>query len=130
MSGHKHFRTPRKARIQGAYEYLEAKGISYAKNELFWHFEVSKASGYRIISAASSRMRQHDPDVPDGRGLKRKLQSEDLDKLEEMYDNEGIEAKRLPWEAAANEAGIEDDLSGRTIRRSAYTRDLYKRLAQ
>jgi hypothetical protein len=42
-----------------------------------------------------------------------------LDKLEDLYEKEGFEAKSLPWTAAAIEAGIEEDLSSRTISRQA-----------
>ncbi|KAG5825720.1 hypothetical protein H9Q74_004209 [Fusarium xylarioides] len=63
-------------------------------------------------------------------GRRKLLSEDDKDKLEKLYDEEGFEAKRLSWTAAANEAGIESDPSTDTVRRAAATRNLYKRIAR
>lgn len=127
MTGTQH-ETPTKARIKGAYDFLTAKGIPFQKTDLFDHFQIPRRSGYRILDGPD-RTRHNQPG-PETRGRKRKLSETDLDKLETLYENEGFEAKRLPWTTAAIEAGIEADVSVRTIRRAAHTRDIYKRLAQ
>ncbi len=49
------------------------------------------------------------------RGRKRKLSEADLDSLEQMYEDEGFEVRRLPWPAVVNEAGINTDASPRII---------------
>ncbi|CAI6087300.1 unnamed protein product [Clonostachys chloroleuca] len=128
MPGKQH-NTPKKARIRGAYEFLRAKGLSFHKTELFDFFHISQRSGNRILAAGSSRRRHNNPDLQETRGRPSKLSEGDLDKLERLYDEEGFEAKALPWTAAAIEAGIETEITDQTIRSRAASRGLYKRLA-
>lgn len=128
MTGTQH-QTSKKARIKGAFEFLEAKKLPYRKNDLFAHFEVSKATGYRILAEESSRTRHNNPEIPETRGRKRKLSEAGLDKLEDLYDEEGFEAKQLSWASAIAEAGVDTDASNHAISRAAATRGLYKRLA-
>ncbi|CAG9950916.1 unnamed protein product [Clonostachys rosea f. rosea IK726] len=129
IEGNKHHDTPKKARLKGAAEFLEAKKIPYFKTDLFNYFEVPARTGYRILSEDSSRMRNHDNNKPETRQQKRKITELDLDKLEDLYEKEGFEAKALPWAAAAIEAGINEEASTRTISRQAASRQLFKRLA-
>lgn len=114
---HRHNDTPKKARIQGAFEFLEAQKLPYYKTDLFKHFNVSHATGYRILKDQSSRMRQHQPNAVDNRGGKRKLAGgpAGLDELEGgLYGKDG------------SDAGV----SSRTVQRHADTRDLFKQLAE
>lgn len=128
MPGKQH-QTPKKARIQGAFEFMKAKGIPFIKSDLFDFFEVSRRSGSRILAAESSRTRHNNPDLEETRGRPTKVMEANLDSLEDLYEKEGFEARRLPWQAAATAAGIESEPSSRTISRRAASRDLYKRLA-
>lgn len=118
----KHPNTPKRAKIQGAYEFLEAKKLPYFKTELFEHFEVSRTTGYRILNDPTSRMRQHQPDATDNRGGKRKLTSPDLDKLQDHHE----EKDSSMTYGTGSEAGS----SSRDNAQRPPTRELYTRLAE
>ncbi|KAH8733975.1 hypothetical protein BGZ61DRAFT_445631 [Ilyonectria robusta] len=109
MTGSKHYDTPKKARLRGAHAFLKANGIPFQKSDLFEFFQFSRRSGNRILNAASDRMRHNQPDQPETRGRPKKRSDDDLDQLEQMYEDEGFEAKRLSWSAAVTEAAIQAD---------------------
>ncbi|KAF1831442.1 hypothetical protein BDW02DRAFT_56214 [Decorospora gaudefroyi] len=49
-SGIPNFDTPKKARLKGAAEFMDAKGIAYSHNDLFRFYDVSKQQGWAILS--------------------------------------------------------------------------------
>lgn len=109
----KHPNTPKRAKIKGAYEFLEAKKLPYFKTELFEHFEVSRTTGYRILNDPLSRMRQHQPDATDNRGGKRK---------QDHYEEGGS--------SMTYGAGSEAGSSSRNNAQHPSSQDLYTRLAE
>ncbi|KAH6881058.1 hypothetical protein B0T10DRAFT_540156 [Thelonectria olida] len=130
MSRQPHHNTPKKAKVRGAFEFMRAKGIPFYKTDLFSLFQVSYRSGNGILAAHSSRRRHNDPTVQETRDRPKKLSEADLNAIEALCEDEGFEAKRLPWPSLALEARVETDASTFAIQKSAATRDLYKRLAE
>ncbi len=41
--------TPHRSRVQGAHEFLVAKGIQHGEHDIFEFFFVTQRSGYRMI---------------------------------------------------------------------------------
>ncbi|EFQ26094.1 HMG box protein, partial [Colletotrichum graminicola M1.001] len=126
--GHKAFDTPKKARLRGAHEFLEAKGIDYKKKDLFAFFEVSERRGRAILADREGSDRTHHNNQ-EKRGRKRLIQDANLDTVESLYDTEGFEAKRLPWASLPTEAGI-PNASKRTIQRALKRQQISKRIAK
>lgn len=129
MTGPQHD-TPKKAHIRGAFEWSEFNGLDYSKKDLFRFFEVSRARGYEILNSASDRTRHNDPNLPEKRGRKRALSEADLDAIEDFYEEEGFEGRRIPYSRLLMEAGVEADACDRTIRTSLARRGIHKRIAR
>ena len=85
-----HVSTPTKAAIRGAVSFLEAHNIPYSKPEVFKHFEVPRASGYRILTQDSSRTRHNNPLHPETRGSNPILDKDEIQQINDMFE-EGIE---------------------------------------
>ena len=51
----KHHPTPNKAKIKGACEYMDAKGIPYSKRDVFDYFDVKERTGYRMLEGRELR---------------------------------------------------------------------------
>jgi hypothetical protein len=66
----KHVDTPTKAAVRGTIDFLEAQSIPYSKPKVFDHFEVPRASGYRILKDDSSRTRHNNLLHSETRGRK------------------------------------------------------------
>ena len=47
--GIQNFSTPQKARLKGAADYMDYKGVSYSHNDLFQYSGVSKEQGWAIL---------------------------------------------------------------------------------
>ncbi|KAF2183649.1 hypothetical protein K469DRAFT_581963 [Zopfia rhizophila CBS 207.26] len=45
--------TPKKAKVRGAIEYMEARGIPHFKQDVFHFYEVSHRQGWAMISEGS-----------------------------------------------------------------------------
>lgn len=114
MTGPQH-NIPKKARIRGAFEWSEFNGLDYSKKDLFRFFEVSRARGYEILNSALDRMRYNNPNLPEKRGRKRALSEADLDAIEDFYEEEGFEGRRIPYSRLLMEAGVEADACDRII---------------
>ena len=113
---YKHLDTPRRARIQGAVEFLEAKGLNIKRDDVFQYFGVSRASGYRLIQSEASRTR-HNQDLIETRGRKLKVSGEQVveaDKILQEIELE-LDGKRLTWEQLATEVAAE--VTDRTMHR-------------
>ncbi len=65
----KHHKTPQKAKIHGAIEFLEAKGVKYTQKEVCEIFGVPKGSAQRVLRLSDRRL-HHAPETPEPRGRK------------------------------------------------------------
>jgi hypothetical protein len=79
----KHHDTPKKAKIQGAIEFMEAKGIPFFKEDVFRHFGVSHNRGWQILRD-SSRRHHNNSDTEEQRGRKCLISAKDLKELERI----------------------------------------------
>ncbi|KAF2691386.1 hypothetical protein K458DRAFT_381244 [Lentithecium fluviatile CBS 122367] len=97
------YETPTKARVRGAIEYMEARGIPHHKEDVFRLNGVSHRRGPYKIEPRHIR---------------------EMDRLLQ----EGFEARALTWEQLGWEVGLEG-VSGRTIQRTLGTMDYHKCIA-
>ncbi|KAF2180757.1 hypothetical protein K469DRAFT_532761, partial [Zopfia rhizophila CBS 207.26] len=51
--------TPKKAKVRGVIEYMEARTIPHSKENVFRYYEVSHRQGWAMISNGSVDQRQH-----------------------------------------------------------------------
>lgn len=117
IKGQKHFDTPKKARVIGIIEEYEREGIPFSHNDVFKREGLSKATGWRVLRQKQYRTLHNAPDVPETRGAKRKLTGEHLDILESFIEDNGYDSRILQWQELLDEAGLDLDVSARTIRR-------------
>lgn len=119
--GYKHHQTPTKARVHGAYEFARLQKLHYGrpfyKNDIFRATGVSRSAGYKILRDYP-RSFHNNPFVDETRGRKKKLDDEDLDKIEKLIWEHGFEGKSLPYQWLLTEAGVEKEVSRRTIQRA------------
>jgi hypothetical protein len=110
--------TPQKAKIQGAYEFLAAKGIPIDPREIFDHFNVQQRSGYRIIEDGAPARTRKNQDLNETRGRKSKLSGADIAAGDSLLEEQelGMEAKGMPWGAMVWELNL--DVSAATFRRT------------
>ena len=111
-----HYDTPQKAKVQGAYEFLLAKGISIDPREIFQHFGIrSERQGYKIIRNGASSRRRHHSTLVETRGRKSKVTEAQIQEADHILQDEGLqlEGKRYTWEQLAMEIGA--DVVGRTM---------------
>ncbi|KAK3167920.1 hypothetical protein OEA41_004366 [Lepraria neglecta] len=89
--------TPQNSKVQGAHEYLVAKG------EIFDFFRVQERSGYKFIEdGAPSRTRKNQEGVNETRGRKSKLSGADIRETDHLLEETGlpqIEARGMYWGA-------------------------------
>lgn len=78
--------TPKKAKVRGVAEYLEAKGIAHSKEDIFRHFGVSHRQGWAMLLEGSVDRRHHNrEDVEkDHRGRKPLLGQKEIRELERL----------------------------------------------
>lgn len=93
--------TPQKAKVQGAYEFLAAKGIPHNEREIFDFFGVKQLLGYDMIQAGAPTRTRKNQDVNEIRGRKRKLTGADVAETDHLLEERelDIEAKAMPWGA-------------------------------
>jgi hypothetical protein len=108
--------TPKKAKIQGTLEYLEAKYIPHFKQDVFDHFQVSHRQGWAMISEASKDRRHHRTESLERRGRPRVITNQELKEMNKIIKSEDFEARELSWQELAWDAGIEG-VSTRTTSR-------------
>ena len=86
-----HFDTPKKAKILGAVEYMEAKGIHHYKQDIFDFFGVSKARGWAIIKEDSARRHHNRADIQkDHRGRHPKLSAKDIHRVDQFLQDSAM----------------------------------------
>lgn len=87
-----HYDTPRRARVQGIYEYLTAHDIPFERRDIFKQFNVSMNVGYRLIQkdAPSRRNRRR-------MGRPYKVTLEQVREADQILqdDDLGLDGKRL-----------------------------------
>ena len=101
MPSKPHLDTPTKARLRGAYEFAEYSDLSCNKLDLFRFFGVSTTAGHRLLKDAErrdlDRCLHHQSNPSDIRGRKHKLDDNDVDKIVDLLEIEGISARRMTW---------------------------------
>ncbi|KJZ78887.1 hypothetical protein HIM_01660 [Hirsutella minnesotensis 3608] len=105
------FSTPQKARLRGVFEAIQTFGLPISKGQLFRAHGVSRRTGNRILRDQSDRTRHNHLTKPETRGRKRAFSEADLDAIEDLFNKEGFEARRLSWSSVPAEAGLESNVS-------------------
>ena len=119
--------TPKRSRVKGAIEYVEARNIPHSKEDVFRFNAVSHRQGWAIISEGSKDRRHQNTGEGERRGRKPLLSSKDIRNLDRIIQEEGFEARALTWEALGWEAGLE--VSGDTIKRALGSMEYSKCIA-
>jgi hypothetical protein len=109
-----HHNTPKRTKIWGAIEYMEARNIPHYKANVFDHFEVSQRQGWAMISEGSVDRRHHNTDGPERRGRPHVIINQQVKEMDRLICEEGFEARKLNWIDLGFEAGVEG-VSKRTI---------------
>ena len=104
-----HYKTPRRSRIKGVFEFFEKKGITLskpAKLDIFQTMGVKISTGYAIL-AGSDRTRHNDPDTSDLRGLKQKMTGAEVAEADKILEEATADDDALSWKAVAHEINTE-----------------------
>ena len=123
-----HYFTPARAKVRGAVEFCDRRGIDYFKEDIFQTFNVSNREGWRFLNNRdSSRRLQNDPNVENHQGLQLLIGPEKIREMERILETEDIEARAYTWEQLGFEMGLE--CSGCTMQRAMGTIDYHKCIA-
>src|ERR1700722_16128777 len=132
LPGPPNFETPTKAKVQGAVEYLHAKGRFGENEEVFKHFKVGHTRGYAMLND-NPRRHHNNPEVQENRGRKPIIGAKELKTLEGMIKEHGFGVRAMTWEQLAFECDITDSdghpPSGRTVQRAMGRMDYHKCIA-
>ncbi len=123
----KHHTTPQKAKIHGAIEYLEAKGASYSKRDVYELFGVSGGSVHRVLRSNTTRRLHNAPNKPEPRGRKCIITQAQKDEMEQIIEREEIQGRALTWQQLGFEVNVK--ASGDTVKRMMRTLDYRKCIA-
>ncbi|KAL8351748.1 hypothetical protein RB601_002184 [Gaeumannomyces tritici] len=112
-----HHSTPKKIRVQGICDYLDAKGTTYSHNDVFRFVGVSKTVGWEILA----QDRNLDPRTfyltyKEIRGRKRLFSETDIQKMEQAIVDNGWDGRNLDWASFPSAAGLDIEASVDTIR--------------
>lgn len=114
-----HYTTPIKAKVQGAAEYYQAKGLPYNKQDIFRIFKVSKTRGYEILCSNPRRFHNH-PYLKETRGRPHIVTDEHRREMDKILKHKSIYSGRgLTWEQLGYKVGL--DTCARTIQREMGT---------
>ncbi len=119
-----HHSTPKKSRVAGTVDFLRHHGLLgtsqlTTKEQVFRFHQVSHTQGYQILSQPQHlKARTFHSNYLETRGRKKKLDHEALIQIERCLDEGGFDSRTLPWEAIPAAAGLDIDVSGRTVRRA------------
>jgi hypothetical protein len=121
--------TPKRARVRGAIEYMEARNIPHDKEDVFRYNGVGHRQGWAMISKGSVDRRHHNrEDVDkDHRGRPSIIGHKEIREMDRIIREEGFEARCLSWEALGREVGL--DCSRRTIQRAMGSMSYHKCIA-
>ena len=91
-------KTPVKAKVKGAVEFLEAKGlldgVILSHNDVFSHFGVSRRTGYRFLTGRERRYHNRSQS-PERRGRPSKLTKEDIRLVKRLLEEHGWTARTM-----------------------------------
>lgn len=126
-----HCTTPQKARIQGTVDFLKAKGIPFHYNDVFRYHGARESAGYAALREPREiNARTFHSAFNETRGQqKNKLSEKDLDILEASLWEHKFDARTIPWGAMPAAAGLDVEVSGRTVQRAMGQRDWRKCIA-
>ncbi|KAK3291257.1 uncharacterized protein B0H64DRAFT_436110 [Chaetomium fimeti] len=121
-----HNSTPRRSRVQGTVDFLRStghlgRGRLFTKAAVFQHHGVSHATGHRILREfenSTLEPRTFHSNYVETRGRKKKLDHEALIQIERCIDEGGFDGCTLPWEAIPSAAGLDIEVSARTVCRA------------
>ncbi|KAI2487833.1 hypothetical protein Ptr902_01966 [Pyrenophora tritici-repentis] len=92
--------TPKKAKIKGAAEFMDAKGITYFHSDLFSFYGVNKHQGWAILNDKddeSSRRHHNRQTSLEIRGRKALLSPTQLREADRFLQDVGWDARVLSW---------------------------------
>ncbi|KAK4120605.1 hypothetical protein N657DRAFT_701208 [Parathielavia appendiculata] len=122
--GYPHCTTPKKAKVEGAVEFLEANKIPHFKSDVFKQFGVTHPTGWRYLREAESYgSRTYHSAFPDRRGRKSKTSDRDLATIECFIESNDFDGRTVPYAALPAAAGLDLDVSARTVRRAVGSLD-------
>jgi hypothetical protein len=129
-----HHPTPTKVRVRILTQFTKDFDLDVSQNDIFRYCGVSKQQGYHILRAneedSSPERRSHNKVGPDPRGAKHKLQTEDLDKIEDVIQEGGFDTRVCGWMEIVMEVLPEKQgLHIQTIRAAMRQRGYYKCIA-
>jgi hypothetical protein len=100
-SGIFNFDTPKKARIKGTAEFMDAMGIPYYHTDLFNFHNVSNQQEWAILKQKEpkhNRTHHNDPTTKEKRGRKPKLCPKELERCDRFLQDAGWDARVLTCE--------------------------------
>lgn len=142
--------TPTKAKVQGAIEFLEAKGLLKknanttlptqlpTKSDVYNFFDVTERSGQRMIQqenptdqGGEASRRGHNQGDPERRGVPSKIGWEQLKRMEEIVNDGNIRHRALSWGELASRAGLigENKVHFHTVRKLMQDQEYHKCIA-
>lgn len=142
--------TPTRAKLQGAIEFLEARGLLKknantpiplelpTKHDVYQYFQVPDRTGSRILNEDNpteqdgeiSRRGLHQG-TEEKRGKKRAIGWEELKKMEDIVNDGNIRHRTLQWPQLASMAGLIGDkkVHWHTVRRAMQDMEYHKCIA-
>jgi hypothetical protein len=129
-SGIPNFDTPKKARIKGAAEFMDAMGIPYYHTDLFNFHNVSNQQGWAILKQKGpehDRTHHNDPTTEEKCGRKPKLSPKDLERCDRFLQDAAWDAHVLTWAQLAEELDL--GVCGNTLRSHLGSMDYHKCIA-
>jgi hypothetical protein len=117
--------TPKKARVKGTVDFLEANGIPHFKSRVFQFYGVGKNSSWNILRQNDLEdSRTYHLVMPDRRGRKKKISDNDLSILERFIDDNGFDGRTILWAGLPAAVGLDLDVYGETVRNAVKTLNL------
>jgi hypothetical protein len=118
-----HHLTSPKSQVEGTVNFLHStgqlgQGGLFTKAQVFCHHNVSHPTGYRILGEAQTTAlepRTFHSNYLESRGRKKKLDQQALIQIEMCVDEGGFNGRTLPWEATPAAAGLNIEVSARTV---------------
>ena len=119
-----HHSTPKKCRVAGTVDFLRStghlgQGRLFTKEQVFQRNQVSHTAGYRILGQPPTlEPRTFHSNYNETRGRKKKLDNQALIQIERCIEQGGFDGRTLSWESIPSAAGLDLEVSARTVRRA------------
>ena len=116
-----HWDTPKKARLHAAAQLIDSlkasnpDGTYPSRRQLFKKYNVSEATGRRILKQKDPRRLTNSNIRPETRGRKTNLTQRDIRFVELILWQGGFDGRELTWDSLAQEANL--GVCGRTLQR-------------